>query len=166
MTPQLKKVSAWWKVICGCECCISNRSMNSYLLLWRDNYLKKLKDQSHSTKNRRSVRIYSRIFEIYNNSVMLNGFHIYKTYSDMAMEKCVHIHSTNMHHHSGNMCCFIVNNVHVFISKVRNHIRITQINVLQQVLYLWHGLKLYRECKMYNRKKTLSVLLECSIPCS
>ena len=30
--------------MCGCECCISAKSIHSLLLSWRDRYLKKLKD--------------------------------------------------------------------------------------------------------------------------
>ena len=39
--PQLKKMSARYKIMCGCECCISDKSIHSSLLSWRDRYLKK-----------------------------------------------------------------------------------------------------------------------------
>ena len=32
LPPQLKKMTAQYKVLCGCECCISAKSMNSSLL--------------------------------------------------------------------------------------------------------------------------------------
>ena len=51
---QFKKMSARYKIMCGCECCISAKSIHSSLLSWRDRYLKKLKDQSQNTQNRRS----------------------------------------------------------------------------------------------------------------
>ena len=38
--PQLKTVSAGYKVICGCGCCISAKSINFSLLSWRDRYFK------------------------------------------------------------------------------------------------------------------------------
>ena len=43
---QLKQMSARYKVMCGFECCISAKSIHSYLLSWRDSYLKKLRDKS------------------------------------------------------------------------------------------------------------------------
>ena len=38
--PQLKQIPARCKVMCGCECCIYAKSINSSLLSWRDRYLK------------------------------------------------------------------------------------------------------------------------------
>ena len=40
LSTQLKKMSARYKVMCGCECCISAKSIHSSLLSWRDRYLK------------------------------------------------------------------------------------------------------------------------------
>ena len=37
---QLKQISEQYKVVCGCECCVSDKSINSSLLSWRDRYLK------------------------------------------------------------------------------------------------------------------------------
>ena len=45
LPPQLKHMSARYKVMCGCECCISAKIIHSSLLSWRDRYLKKLKDK-------------------------------------------------------------------------------------------------------------------------
>ena len=41
LPPQLKKMSSRYKVMCGCECCISAKSMHLKLLSWWDRYLKK-----------------------------------------------------------------------------------------------------------------------------
>ena len=41
LLPQLKQISARYKVMCGCECCISDKSIHSSLPSWRDRYLKK-----------------------------------------------------------------------------------------------------------------------------
>ena len=46
--------------MCGCECCISTKSIHSSLLSWRDRYLKKLKDQSQNAQRRRSWRVWFR----------------------------------------------------------------------------------------------------------
>ena len=42
LPPQLKKMSARYKIMCGCECCISAKSIHSSLLSWRERYLKKI----------------------------------------------------------------------------------------------------------------------------
>ena len=36
--PQLKQMSSHYKVICGCECCISSKTIHSPLLSWHDWY--------------------------------------------------------------------------------------------------------------------------------
>ena len=38
LPPQLKQMSAGYKVMCGCECCISAKSIHLSLLSWRDKY--------------------------------------------------------------------------------------------------------------------------------
>ena len=50
---QPKKMSSHHNVSCGCECYISEKSMNYYLLTWFDFYLKKLKDQIYIDHIRR-----------------------------------------------------------------------------------------------------------------
>ena len=40
LPPQLKQMSARYKIMCGCECCISAKSIHSSLPSWRDRYLK------------------------------------------------------------------------------------------------------------------------------
>ena len=73
---QLKKMTPRYKVICGCECCISAKSMHYFLLTWRDLHLKHHKNRSHNEQNRRSGEISSRIFETYKNSVRPHGCYI------------------------------------------------------------------------------------------
>ena len=55
LPPQLKQMSVIYKVMCGCECCIYDKSIHALLLSWCDWYLKKLKYQSQNAQNRRSV---------------------------------------------------------------------------------------------------------------
>ena len=38
--PQSKQTTKKYKVMCGCECCISAKSIHSSLISWRDRYLK------------------------------------------------------------------------------------------------------------------------------
>ena len=53
LTTQSKQMAARHKVVCGCECCISYKSIHSSLLSWHDRYLKKLKYQIQNSQNRR-----------------------------------------------------------------------------------------------------------------
>ena len=84
LPPQLKQMSARYKIMCGCECCIYDKIMHSSLLSWRDKYLKKLKDQSQNVESRRSGEKAYQIYTTYKNTVMPHGSHIYATASDMA----------------------------------------------------------------------------------
>ena len=77
LPPQLNNISARYKKICCCECCIFTKNMHLSLLLWWNFYLKKLKYQMHNAQNRRSVEMASHIFETYNNSVIPYGRHIH-----------------------------------------------------------------------------------------
>ena len=86
LPPQLKNISAWYKVICGCEHLISVKSMHCALLTCSDSHMKQLKHQSHNAQNRRSGKKESFIFETYNNSVRSHGFHIHNTAANMDME--------------------------------------------------------------------------------
>ena len=40
LPPQLKQMSARYKIMCGCECYIYAKRIHSSLLYWRDSYLK------------------------------------------------------------------------------------------------------------------------------
>ena len=87
LSPQLKQISAQYKVMCGCECFISAKSIHSSLLSWRDRYLEKLKDKSKNAQRRRSGKKAHHIYETYKNTVMPHGRHIYAKASDMANAK-------------------------------------------------------------------------------
>ena len=79
-----KKKSARYKIMCGCECCISAKSIHSSLLSWRDRYLKKIKDQRQNAQSISSGERAHQIYTTYKNTVMPHGSHIYSTASDMA----------------------------------------------------------------------------------
>ena len=86
LPPQLKKMSAWYRVMGSCECCISAKSIHSSLISWPDCYFRKLNNLSHYSQNRRSGKNSNRLFETYKNSIMPYGHHIYATavYMEMA----------------------------------------------------------------------------------
>ena len=83
LPPQLKQMSARYKVMCGCECFTSAKGIHSSLLSWCDRYLKKLNDQSQNTQSRRSGDKSHHIYETYKNTVIPHGRHIYVKSSDM-----------------------------------------------------------------------------------
>ena len=82
--PQLKKVSARYKFMCGCECCISAKIIHSSLLSWRDRHLKKLKDKIQNSQIRRSGEKAHHIYETYKNTLIPHGLHIYSKASEKA----------------------------------------------------------------------------------
>ena len=94
--PQIKKMSARYKVVCDGECLISSKIIHSSLLLWRYSSLRKLNNISQNEKNRRSGEKDNCIFDIYKNSVMPHGCHIYATSSDMAMAT-IYAYPTSQH---------------------------------------------------------------------
>ena len=83
LPPQLRQMSARYKVMCGCEFCICAKSIHSSLLSWSDRYLKKLKDKIQNSQIRRSGEKSHHIYETYENTVMPHGRHIYAKASDM-----------------------------------------------------------------------------------
>ena len=86
LPPQLKQMSERCKVMCGCECCISSKSIHSLFLSWCDQYLKKLKDQIQNAQSRRSSEKVHRIYKTYNNTVMPHVRHIYNKASGMSQD--------------------------------------------------------------------------------
>ena len=83
LPPQLKQMSSRYNIMCGCECCISARSIHSSLLSCCDRYLKKIKDKSQNSQSKRSCEKAHHIYVTYKNTVMPHGCHIYTKASDM-----------------------------------------------------------------------------------
>ena len=105
-------MSARYKVVCGCECCISSKSIHSSLISWRDRYLKKLKYKSKNTQSRKSGEKPHQIYETYKNTVMPYGRHIYAKAYDMENDTmCKYPQSV----HTGNVYYGAVPNVYVSI---------------------------------------------------
>ena len=94
--PQLLKISEQYKVVCGCECYISAKSIHSSSLSCRDWYFKKLKDQSQNSQNRKSGEKLNFTYEIYKNTVM-QGFISIPKHLICKRQKCFQIHSHIMH---------------------------------------------------------------------
>ena len=82
--------------------------MHSYLLTFRDQYTKHLKDISHNTQNIRSGKLSGRLFETYKNYVRPHGCHIYKLcciYRYGKMCPCSLKHHGIPHWKSALRCC-------------------------------------------------------------
>ena len=130
-------MTARYKVMCGCECCISAKIMHSSLLTWHDRHIKQLKYRSHNAKNRRSGELYIHIFETYKNSVRPHGYHIYNSSAYMAMEKCVPVPHNIMIYHTLNVYYDFARNPPVLIYLIRRQIKIQQTRV-QQYFFMFN----------------------------
>ena len=92
--PQFKQISARNKFMCGCECCISYKSIYSSLLSWCDRYLKRLKHKIQNSQSRRYGGKSHHKYETYKNTVMPHWRNIYAKGYDMAKAKtCTYPHS-------------------------------------------------------------------------
>ena len=80
---QLKQISVRYKIMCGCECCIYDKSIHSSLLSWSDRYLKKLMDKIQNAQSRSSRKKLNHIYTTYKHTLMPHGRHIYVKASDM-----------------------------------------------------------------------------------
>ena len=122
-TPQLKKMSAYYKVMCSCECCISVKIMHSSLLSWWYYYLKNsnTKAKTHKTEGLDKLTIISLI------NIKTMWWHMFFTDIKQHLIWTHHI----MHYHTGNVCCVLVPITHVLISQAKNHISIIKAHVLQ-----------------------------------
>ena len=133
LPPQLKKMSAHYKVMCGCEWYISAKSINS-LPLWGHSYLRKIKDICQNAQNRRSDENSNGLFETYKNTWCL----IVDIYMQQQLTwlwlQCVHIHHPNMHWHTVNVCYVIVLIDRLLIFHTNNNTCIIPTHLLQYVL--------------------------------
>ena len=82
--PQLKQKPTRYKVMCGCECFISVKSIHSSLLPWRDSYFKNSNIKAKMLKAEGLVKKHIHKYETYKNTVMPHGCHSYAKVSDMA----------------------------------------------------------------------------------
>ena len=86
-----------YKVICGCDCCISAKSVHSSLLSWQYCHFKKLDYLNQNSQNRRSGEKSNLIYETYKNTFMPHGCHIYVKEFDVEKEKmCAYLQSDHV----------------------------------------------------------------------
>ena len=106
--PNSKKRTSRYKVICGCECCISAKSIIIIMALLP-------KYQSFNTQKRRSDEMDNHVFETY-KILSCNMVSICSKQHPVCLRKqCNHVHHQNIHYYNGNVFCSAVNKVHAFI---------------------------------------------------
>ena len=116
LPPLPKKLSARYKLMCGCEFCISSKIIHSTLLAWRDWYLQtKIKIKSKIPKT--EVLVKDKI--AYIKHIKIHSCHMgvifMPNYLIWQGQQYVHIHSQIMHYHTGNVYCDVVTNFQVLI---------------------------------------------------
>ena len=131
--PQINKMSAWYKVVCGRECCISAKSIHSSFLSWHGSYLNKLKDLIQNSRNRRSDEMDNSLFETYKIQECRMEVIYMQNHHTRPWLQCMHIHHHKMHCHNEKFCCVVVLIAHVFIFRANNQIGIILTHLLQCV---------------------------------
>ena len=77
------KKSSRYKVMCGCECCISEKSIHSSLLSWRDWYFKKPRIKAKILKTEGLGKKKIAYMKNIEKKLMPHGCHIYAKANDM-----------------------------------------------------------------------------------
>ena len=110
-----KKKSARYKIMCGCECCISAKSIHSSLLSWSDRYLKNSKIKAKMLKAEGLVKKHI----TYIQHIKIQWCHMEVIFMPQhqiwQMLQYVHILNPSIHFHTGNVYCGAVMTVHVSI---------------------------------------------------
>ena len=162
LPPQLKQMSARYKVMCSCECCISDKIIHLSLLSWRDRYLEKLKDQSHNDQNRSSSEKSHHIYETYKNTGMSHGRHIYAKAYDMSQATmCAYTQSGHALPHWKYVlrCCSDFPFINIPYQEIDNHNSETTPSINFRIYHIIvcctsHGiipLKDKKNCYMYKK---------------
>ena len=112
--PNLKK-SSRYKVVCGCECCISAKRIDLSLLSWHDRYLKKIRISAKMLKTEGMGEKQT----AYMKHIKIQSCHMGVVFMPKHMtwqrQKCVHNHSQIMRYHTGNVYFDVVPNVQALI---------------------------------------------------
>ena len=130
LPPQLKQMSARYNIMCGCECCIYDKSIHSSLLSWRDRYLENSRTKSKMLKAEGLVRKHI----TYIQHIKIQWFHMEVIFIPKhpiwKMQQCAHILSLIMHFHTGNVYYGDVSTVHVLIFLTKKQIKTWRNNTL------------------------------------
>ena len=128
------KMASRYKVMCGCECCISSKIIHSSLPSWHDHYLKKSQvSQPKCSKQ----KVWGKSKFAYMIIIKMQSCHIGVIFTPKHMtwqrQQCVHTQSQIMCYHTGNFYCDVVPNVQALIFLTRKQMIIIPTPVLQLV---------------------------------
>ena len=131
LSPQLKKMTSWYKVWYSCECYISAKIMQYPLLTWHNSCLKQLKNRSHNAQNRMSGKYQVMYLKpkrmLY--SIMVVVFTIPQhTYP---WNLFVPLHLNIMRYYTENVCYVVAISAQLLFYTVRRQIKIQQTCVQQ-----------------------------------
>ena len=148
-------MSSPYKVMCGCDCCISAQNIHSCLLTWRYRHMIQLKDQIHNSQNKRCGEIESRIIETYKNVLRPHVCNIHKkNHHTQPWKQCVPVLLYIMILLTRSMCYIVVINVQVFSYPFKRKIHVQQAHVQQYIFMsteMYHVVHCMVDIHMKNR---------------
>ena len=116
-------MSAYYKVMCGCECYTSAKIIHSSFISWRDRYLKNSRIKAKILKAERLVRKHITYIQHIKIQWCHMGVIFIPKHLIWQMRQCALILILIMHFHNGNMYCGVVMTVHVSILLTKKKIK-------------------------------------------
>ena len=115
-------MTACYKIMCGCECCIYAKSIHSSLLSWRDRYFKNPNIKTKMTKAEGLVKNHITYMKHIKIQWCHMGVIFLPKHQIWQMLQCAHTLSLIMHFHTRNMYCGAVPTVlvSIFLTKKKN----------------------------------------------
>ena len=113
LPPQVKNMTSWYKVMCGCECWINDKSLYSSLLKWRDCHMEHLKYKIHNVQNSRSGELSSHFYDTYKMQWNRMADTFIVMMQICIWELCVPVSHIILGYHTGNVFYAVVRNAQV-----------------------------------------------------
>ena len=130
LLPQLKQISARYKVMCGCEYCIYAKIIHSSLLSWRDRYLKNWRIKAKILKSEGLVRKHI----TYMKHIKIQWYHMGVIFMPKHLiwkiRKCALFLIRSIHFHTKNVYYGAMPTVYVLTFLTRKKIKIWRNNTL------------------------------------
>ena len=127
-------MSSRYKVMCGCECCISSKSMHSSFISWRDRYLKKSRMSAKMIKTEGLGKEQITYMKLIKIQSCHTGIIFTLNHMTLQRQQCAHTHIQIMRCHTGNVYCGVVPNVQALTFLARKQVISIPTPVLQLVL--------------------------------
>ena len=126
-------MSSRYKVMHGCECCISSKSMHSSLLSWRDHYFKNSRISAKIIKTEGLGKSKFTYIQIIKYSHATWATYLCQSIRHVKKQQCVKTHIKIMYYHTGNFYCDVLPNVLAEIFLTRKQMISISTPVLQFV---------------------------------